>query len=390
MNPPIITTTAATPQDSPITTLAHGMSFSECENNYCLKPPSVVGSVKALNNLLLPEPLPNKRKMENASMRNANNATTPTATIELEPKASISNIKMENRYKDAGLDGRIDTNEYMDSKATRKHSKKGRSSTKRKEKSNRDGDLSFNERIDAINGAHTSSNKNSIKRTQNHTIKNTNKVTPNDQQICHPNDLHCYGNQASNQYFESNQSQSQQRIHGRGSVAYRRRISTIDPQGLKRLANLDIKQLEELRTRALQRDGRLPPTNENTDTKSEPPIVVHSFIREPIKFTTAALKKQFESFTEGRETYSLYIFSESNKFRKACDWFVTQKWFDNVILLFIALNCITLAMERPNIPNKCPERYFLSTANYIFTFVFTLEMFVKVIDRSETISHLRI
>lgn len=382
MNPPIITTTAATPQDSPITTLAHGMSFSEWENNYCLKPPSVVGSVKALNNLLLPEPLPIKRKIENASIRNANNATTTTTTIELEPKASISNIKMENRYKDAGAESRMDANEYMNPKATRKHSVKKRSSTKRKEKPNRDADLSLNERIDAINDAEIVSNKNSIKRTQNNT-KNTTKVSPNDQQILFdPNDLHCYGNQASNQlnqYFDSNQLQSQQRSHGRGSVAYRRRISTIDPQGFKRLANLDLKQLEELRTRALERDGRLPPTDEKS-IKSEPPIVVHSFIREPIKFTTAALKKQFESFTEGRETFSLYIFPERNKFRQACDWFVTQKWFDNVILLFIALNCITLAMERPNIPPNCPERYFLSTANYIFTFVFTLEMFVKVID----------
>lgn len=386
MNPPMITTTAATPQDSPITTLAHGMSFGEWENNYCLKPPSVVGSVKALNNLLLPEPLSNKRKIENASIRNANNGTTTTTTIELEPKASISNIKMENQYKDAGLESRTDANVYMDSKTTRKQSVKKRSSTKRKEKSNRDADSSFNERIDAMNGAEISSNKNSIKRTQNNT-KNTNKVSPNDQQIFDPNDLHCYGNHASNQYFERNQSQPQQRSHGqRGSVAYRRRISTIDPQGLKRLANLDIKQLEELRTRALQRDGRLPPTNEQT-IESEPSVAVHSFIREPIKFTTAALKKQLENFTEGRETFSLYIFPESNKFRQACDWFVTQKWFDNVILLFIALNCITLAMERPNIPPNCPERYFLSTANYIFTFVFTVEMFVKVIGRSHPISH---
>lgn len=355
------------------------MSFSERENNYCLKPPSVVGSVKALNSLLLPEPLPNKRKIENASIRNANNATTTTTTIELEPKASISNIKMENRYKDAGIESRMDA---MDSKTIRKHSVKKRSNTKRKEKSNQDADSSFNERVDAINGAEASNNKNSIKRNQNN-AKNTNKVSPNDQQIFNPNDLHCYGNQ----YFESNQSQSQQRSYGRGSVAYRRRLSTIDPQGFKRLANLDIKQLEELRTRALQRDGRLPPTDKKTNN-SEPPLVVSSFIREPIKFTTAALKKQFESFTEGRETFSLYIFSETNKFRQACDWFVTQKWFDNVILLFIALNCITLAMERPNIPPNCPERYFLSTANYIFTFVFTLEMFVKVIGRIHPYFHL--
>jgi voltage-dependent calcium channel T type alpha-1G len=47
--------------------------------------------------------------------------------------------------------------------------------------------------------------------------------------------------------------------------------------------------------------------------------------------------------------------------------------------MFIALNCITLAMERPNIPPNCKERYFLSTANYVFTVVFAIEMFIKVV-----------
>jgi len=66
------------------------------------------------------------------------------------------------------------------------------------------------------------------------------------------------------------------------------------------------------------------------------------------------------------------------RFRGLCKKLVDKKWFDNVILLFIALNCITLAMERPNIPPDSTERMFLSTANYIFTLVFAVEMFVKV------------
>lgn len=36
-------------------------------------------------------------------------------------------------------------------------------------------------------------------------------------------------------------------------------------------------------------------------------------------------------------------------------------------------------MERPNIPPNCNERYFLATANNVFTAVFTVEMFVKVL-----------
>ncbi|XP_033150434.1 voltage-dependent T-type calcium channel subunit alpha-1G isoform X5 [Drosophila busckii] len=84
-------------------------------------------------------------------------------------------------------------------------------------------------------------------------------------------------------------------------------------------------------------------------------------------------------FTDERESYSMYIFPEDNRFRQICTWFVNQKWFDNVVLLFIALNCITLAMERPNIPPSSTERLFLSTANYVFTVVFTVEMFIKVV-----------
>ncbi|XP_066907873.1 voltage-dependent T-type calcium channel subunit alpha-1G isoform X3 [Halyomorpha halys] len=80
-----------------------------------------------------------------------------------------------------------------------------------------------------------------------------------------------------------------------------------------------------------------------------------------------------------REDFSLYIFSQDNRFRNVCRKFVEQKWFDNVVLFFIALNCITLAMERPNIPPTSKERMFLSTANYVFTAVFSLEMFVKVV-----------
>lgn len=101
-----------------------------------------------------------------------------------------------------------------------------------------------------------------------------------------------------------------------------------------------------------------------------------------------------------RDEFALYIFAESNKcvnvlticilfknvwlitsyfrFRRLCRWIVERKWFDNVVLLFIALNCITLAMERPNIPPDSVERAFLGTANYVFTAVFALEMFVKV------------
>ena len=60
---------------------------------------------------------------------------------------------------------------------------------------------------------------------------------------------------------------------------------------------------------------------------------------------------------------------------KSC-W--SQGWFDFIILTFISANCITLAMERPNIPPWSLERYILGVSNHVFTVVFALEMFMKV------------
>lgn len=361
MNPPIITTTAATPQDSPITTLAHGMNFSDWENN-CLKPPSVVGSVKALNNLLLPEPYPTKRKIDNISVRNSGNTS-----IELESKASLSNIRIDR--KDSTANDRSEQNQNQ-VKSKSKQSLKKRSSTKRKQQQKRsdsqDADTLNSERFDSIGNLDTPHRQS--KRIQNNG-KNTNKVSPRGSKQLD-----------SNEYYYNKYLEHQHSIPGhaypRGSVAYRRRMSTMDPEAFRKLAQLDLQQLELLRERALRRDAKLK-TEPSTTIQVEPPIV-KSFVHAPIKYTEMTVRQHFEKFTEGREAYALYIFAEDNQFREMCDTLVTRKWFDNVILLFIALNCITLAMERPNIPPNCGERYFLATANYVFTFVFTLEMFVKV------------
>ncbi|CAF2632343.1 unnamed protein product [Rotaria sp. Silwood2] len=80
-----------------------------------------------------------------------------------------------------------------------------------------------------------------------------------------------------------------------------------------------------------------------------------------------------------RENYSLYLFSPSNRLRKVFQRLILQKSFDYFILFFIALNCITLAMERPSISPISFERQFLNFTNYIFTAVFTIEMMIKVI-----------
>ncbi|XP_050394777.1 voltage-dependent T-type calcium channel subunit alpha-1H [Patella vulgata] len=82
-----------------------------------------------------------------------------------------------------------------------------------------------------------------------------------------------------------------------------------------------------------------------------------------------------------RHEYSLYLMSHNHRLRRLCHYFISRPWFDNGILFFIALNCITLAMERPDIPPDSVERQFLTYANYIFTTIFSAEMIVKVIAK---------
>ncbi|XP_036950412.1 voltage-dependent T-type calcium channel subunit alpha-1I-like isoform X4 [Acanthopagrus latus] len=79
------------------------------------------------------------------------------------------------------------------------------------------------------------------------------------------------------------------------------------------------------------------------------------------------------------EEWSLYLFAPNNRFRLWCQRVIGHKMFDHIILLFIFLNCITIALERPDIEAKSMERVFLSVSNYIFTVIFVGEMMIKVV-----------
>uniref|UniRef100_A0A671T0R8 Voltage-dependent T-type calcium channel subunit alpha-1H-like n=1 Tax=Sinocyclocheilus anshuiensis TaxID=1608454 RepID=A0A671T0R8_9TELE len=93
------------------------------------------------------------------------------------------------------------------------------------------------------------------------------------------------------------------------------------------------------------------------------------------------LKRTFEAYKpkwcKDHEEWSLYLFSPQNKFRMMCQRLISHKLFDHVVLVFIFLNCITIALERPSIQPS--ERKFLSISNYVFTVIFVAEMTVKVV-----------
>ncbi|XP_023273227.1 voltage-dependent T-type calcium channel subunit alpha-1H-like [Seriola lalandi dorsalis] len=95
------------------------------------------------------------------------------------------------------------------------------------------------------------------------------------------------------------------------------------------------------------------------------------------------LKKMLEPYEPQwcleHEEWSLYLFSPQNRLRLWCQRVVSHKMFDHVVLLFIFLNCITIALERPDIQPNSMERVFLSVSNYIFTVIFVGEMMIKVL-----------
>uniref|UniRef100_A0A669BFF4 Voltage-dependent T-type calcium channel subunit alpha n=1 Tax=Oreochromis niloticus TaxID=8128 RepID=A0A669BFF4_ORENI len=79
------------------------------------------------------------------------------------------------------------------------------------------------------------------------------------------------------------------------------------------------------------------------------------------------------------EDWALYLFSPENPFRMWCQKVISHRLFDHIVLVFIFLNCITIALERPDIKNDSTERHFLSVSNYIFTVIFLAEMAIKVV-----------
>ncbi|XP_075755909.1 voltage-dependent T-type calcium channel subunit alpha-1H isoform X4 [Pelodiscus sinensis] len=92
-----------------------------------------------------------------------------------------------------------------------------------------------------------------------------------------------------------------------------------------------------------------------------------------------ALEPYKPEWCKNHEDWSLYLFSPQNRFRAMCQKVIAHKMFDHVVLVFIFLNCITIALERPDIDPHSMERIFLSVSNYIFTAIFVAEMMVKVV-----------
>ncbi|XP_069566098.1 voltage-dependent T-type calcium channel subunit alpha-1H isoform X1 [Brachyistius frenatus] len=91
------------------------------------------------------------------------------------------------------------------------------------------------------------------------------------------------------------------------------------------------------------------------------------------------LKNMKPRWCKEHEDWTLYLFSPESRLRAWCQAVISHKMFDHVVLVFIFLNCITIALERPDIQLHSTERVFLSVSNYVFSVIFLAEMAVKVV-----------
>lgn len=77
---------------------------------------------------------------------------------------------------------------------------------------------------------------------------------------------------------------------------------------------------------------------------------------------------------------SMYILSSTNPIRKAAHFIVNLPYFDAFIMVVIGLSSMALAAEDP-VEESSSINEILNTVDYAFTFIFTIEMLLKVIDQ---------
>ncbi|XP_052870084.1 voltage-dependent T-type calcium channel subunit alpha-1G [Anopheles cruzii] len=418
--PPIITTTAATPQDSPSGTMGSGASFKdwdqadferfERENSSLLKPPSVLGSLKALDDRAYFEGTPVLNEMRKRGDKNQSSTASSDSRLALlehkqqqkkfdktntEPIAISGNLKAAKEDTAGPIGGsslrrQCSTDEGILNNGKVLSKSKGYNLHDRRthdpllEKSNR-----IQNDTQGLKQS-VGRRRSSVRRSSSVKVDSGgSSVASNLSLTSHPRGY--YNNGSTKYYFDRKNSL---RLCDIRTPNNRRRMSSFDQAFHKQSPMSSIRNLE---IRNLQDDFSKPGSLDKNASNAFK-IAGNSTVDlpgkgsslggggdTPKKKSKGRLKQFFRlvtpyHFVEDHDAYTLYLFPEHNRFRQCCSWFVNQKWFDNVILLFIALNCITLAMERPNIPPNCTERYFLATANYVFTGVFAVEMFIKVVS----------
>ncbi|XP_010226900.1 PREDICTED: voltage-dependent T-type calcium channel subunit alpha-1I-like [Tinamus guttatus] len=177
-------------------------------------------------------------------------------------------------------------------------------------------------------------------------------------------------------------------------MSHHRRTLSLDNKG-----SCDLVELASVPSgyRATRKPGAASGVNEHQDCNGKMPNIAKEIFPkmnnrkergeddEEIDYSLCfRIRKMMEVYKpdwcELREDWSIYLFSPQNRFRLLCQTIIAHKLFDYVVLAFIFLNCITIALERPQIEHRSTERIFLTVSNYIFTAIFVAEMTLKVVS----------
>ena len=75
---------------------------------------------------------------------------------------------------------------------------------------------------------------------------------------------------------------------------------------------------------------------------------------------------------------SLWVMSPRSQVRKLAIRIMDHRYFDNIILLVIILNCVTLAMADPSLKDVSEIQKMLHISEVAFLIIFTIELLVKV------------
>ncbi|XP_064310046.1 voltage-dependent T-type calcium channel subunit alpha-1I isoform X2 [Phalacrocorax carbo] len=181
---------------------------------------------------------------------------------------------------------------------------------------------------------------------------------------------------------------------GMGRVFHHRRTLSLDNKG-----SCDLLELASVPSshRVTHKLGAMSGASEHQDCNGKMPSIAKEIFPkmnnrkergeddEEIDYSLCfRIRKMMEVYKpdwcELREDWSIYLFSPQNRFRLLCQTIIAHKLFDYVVLAFIFLNCITIALERPQIEHRSTERIFLTVSNYIFTAIFVAEMTLKVVS----------
>jgi hypothetical protein len=79
------------------------------------------------------------------------------------------------------------------------------------------------------------------------------------------------------------------------------------------------------------------------------------------------------------QEHSLCLFGPRNILRRACEGIVSNKVFEQFILLIILASSYSLAIDTPLLDPESATAALLTLSNYIFTAIFVSEMLLKII-----------